>query len=671
MIAPPGMLAASTLLWGWSCGALTYAVPIALLLEAWRRTGARWNLSAKDFQRVADFCTWVFVLEAGYFTVAKGWPLPILLILQWLPVVLAPLIVAQLYSSAGRIELSALFLSLRTADAGALAQRSVDLTFAYAAVCVLAAGAANVRTHWYFLAAAALALWALWGTRSRRYPVWLWCGLVALAVVAGYSGHQGLNRLQTWIFNVAIEYFHLDLARTDPYRTSTDIGHIGELKSSDRIVLRVTVPPESPVPLRLHRASYDLYVAATWFARGARFAELAPDASSGKWLLESTPDANFSVTVSETLPNGIGVLSLPEAVISVSGLGAASLQRNRFGAVRVEREPGAVSYTAASGSNAQALDGPSANDLRVPPREADALKRIADELRLSSLAPEQAAAELKRFFAERFRYSTFQAGRVDTENAIGEFLLNSRAGHCEYFATAAVLLARAAGIPARYATGFSVQEFSAIEGRYIVRERHAHAWARLFLNGAWRDVDTTPPQWFAAEARDAPLWEPLTDIGSWLAFRFAQWRASPEGRETSLWWYVLLAALFLTLMWRLYRGGGFTRARRTDKATSADSPQSGFDSAFYAIESRVAKCGLPRLGTETHAEWVERIAPEFAEIDRATLNELLRLHYRVRFDPQAMSVAERQTFARIASTWLARDPGPLGTDTAASARSSV
>jgi transglutaminase-like putative cysteine protease len=671
MIAPPGMLAASTLLWGWLCGAWIAAVPIAFLLEAWRWTGARWNLSAKDFQRVADFCTWVFVLEAGYFTVAKGWPLPILLILQWLPVVLAPLIIAQLYSSAGRVELSALFLSLRTEDAGALAQKPVDLSFAYAAVCVLAAGAANVRTHWYFLAAAALALWALWGARSRRYPVWLWCGLVALAVVAGYSGHQGLNRLQTWIFNAAIEYFQLDLARTDPYRASTDIGHIGELKSSDRIILRVTVPPEAPVPLLLHRASYDLYVAATWFARGARFAELAPDASSGKWLLESTSEARFSVTVSEILPSGIGVLSLPEAVISVSGLGAASVQRNRFGAVRVEREPGSVSYTAASGSSAQALDVPSANDLRVPAQEADVLQRIAGELRLSALAPEQAAAELKRFFAERFRYTTYQARRVGTENAIGEFLRNSRAGHCEYFATATVLLARAAGIPARYATGYSVQEFSAIERRYIVRERHAHAWARLFLNGAWRDVDTTPTQWFAAEARDASLWEPLTDIGSWLEFRFAQWRASPAGRETSLWWYVLLAALFATLMWRLYRGGGFTRARRSDKAPAADCSRSGFDSAFYAIESRIAETGLPRLGTETHAEWVERIAPRFAQIDRAALNELLRLHYRVRFDPQEMSAVERQMFAHVAGSWLAKDPRPLGSDAGASVRSSV
>ena len=73
--------------------------------------------------------------------------------------------------------------------------------------------------------------------------------------------------------------------------------------------------------------------------------------------------------------------------------------------------------------------------------------------------------------------------------------MRSRAGHCEYFATATVLLLREAGIPARYATGFSVQDFSRMENRSVVRERHAHAWVLAFVNGAWRDLDTTPSNW--------------------------------------------------------------------------------------------------------------------------------------------------------------------------------
>ena len=41
---------------------------------------------------------------------------------------------------------------------------------------------------------------------------------------------------------------------------------------------------------------------------------------------------------------------------------------------------------------------------------------------------------------------------------VAEFLLKTRAGHCEHFATATTMLLRAAGVPTRYAVGYSVQE---------------------------------------------------------------------------------------------------------------------------------------------------------------------------------------------------------------------
>jgi len=657
MIPPPGILAASALLWGWLCELLIVAAPLALALEAWRWSRIRWDISARDFQRIADFCTWAFVLQAGYLLVMQGWPLPILRIIEWLPLALAPLMLAQLYSSAGRIELSALFLSLRGDSVGAAARERVDLSYAYAGICVLAAGAANVRTAWYFVAAALLAVWALWGVRSRRYPPWLWIGLVVLAVGTAYAGHHGLNRLQTWIFNVAVDLFQLDLARTDPYRATTDIGSIGELKSSERILLRVAVPKDVPVPLLLHRASYDSYAAATWFARDGQFAEHLVNDAAGRWVLGTDAHGRFDVVVSETLVTGSGILALPTGTQSVAGLGSALVRRNRFGTVRVERASGVVSYTASSVIGPQRGGDPRATDLQLPPLESAALAGIAEKLGLRSLGKDAAVSALKAFFAEGYRYSTFRSERVATGNAISDFLVNSRSGHCEYFATATVLLARAAGIPARYATGFSVQEFSEIERRYIVRERHAHAWARLYLDGAWHDVDTTPPQWFAAEAQRAPLWEPFTDLGSWIAFRVAEWRARPADEGSALAWSALLALLFGLLLWRLFRGKWFVRARVSARGGSSARGAASSD-PFRAIEECIAGKGLPRRSAETAREWVLRIAPQFDPAERSLLEMLLVLHYRDRFDPLALSPAERQTYAAVARRWLERDPTP-------------
>jgi DNA-3-methyladenine glycosylase II len=68
-----------------------------------------------------------------------------------------------------------------------------------------------------------------------------------------------------------------------------------------------------------------------------------------------------------------------------------------------------------------------------------------------------------------------------------------------------VLLLRQAGIPARYVVGYSAQEFSALEKAFLVRNRHAHAWAVALVDGHWVTVDTTPATWAEQEAEARAL----------------------------------------------------------------------------------------------------------------------------------------------------------------------
>lgn len=71
------------------------------------------------------------------------------------------------------------------------------------------------------------------------------------------------------------------------------------------------------------------------------------------------------------------------------------------------------------------------------------------------------------------------------------FLEGSDTGYCIHYATAATVLLRAAGIPARYVTGYMVQ------GRrgssVAVREKDAHAWVEVYLMGqiGWTMVEVT------------------------------------------------------------------------------------------------------------------------------------------------------------------------------------
>ncbi|WP_446899252.1 transglutaminase-like domain-containing protein [Clostridium sp. LBM24168] len=75
------------------------------------------------------------------------------------------------------------------------------------------------------------------------------------------------------------------------------------------------------------------------------------------------------------------------------------------------------------------------------------------------------------------------------------FLFNEKRGYCMSFATAAVMLCRAAGIPARYVEGFKVSGKKDSKGRYILRSSDAHAWCEVLTStdkGTWSILETTP-----------------------------------------------------------------------------------------------------------------------------------------------------------------------------------
>ena len=99
-------------------------------------------------------------------------------------------------------------------------------------------------------------------------------------------------------------------------------------------------------------------------------------------------------------------------------------------------------------------------------------------------------AALQRFRDESFYY-TLRPPRLGAQ-AIDDFLFNTRRGFCEHYSSAFVFLMRAAGIPARVVTGYQGGEYNAVGNYWIVRQRDAHAWAEVWLQGeGWVRVDPT------------------------------------------------------------------------------------------------------------------------------------------------------------------------------------
>ena len=671
----PGLfLGATILFWGWQTGQWLVAVPFALALEGARVTKRRWNFSTSDFMHAADLCTLIVLAVGVVLYVAFGNPNAIKFWFQWLAVMLLPLALLQAYGTAPDIELSALVWSLRRVRG--VRPTRFNVGFPYAAIWMLGASAANPRGPFFYAGIVALSAWALWSIRPRHAPLLAWPALLGIAACLGYAGHVGLASLQGWLEENVPEWLVSGGERTDPYESRTDLGRIGEIKGSSAIVLRVRPeegmqgPPKSPLsgplkaPLLLHRASYDDYIGSTWVARSPAFTVI-PRTDATSWRLQDSSDAGSRIVIDDNSRRGNPVLSLPAGTSRIDGLSAVELRHNPMGAVQAERGPGPFRYIARYDPQTDAQAAPRDMDLRLPRAEARVVENVARSLDLSSLAPPDAMARISNHFLHEFRYALYQPRRPTGQTALANFLLSSHAGHCEYFATATVLLLRAAGVPARYATGFSVQEFSARENAYVVRQRHAHAWARAWVNGRWIDLDTTPPDWLAAEAAGDSAWTTLTDLWSWLRYRWNRTTEEMDRTDGAILVTVVSLILAAWFAWRLMYG----RDRASRKQAAAAGPgfsYPGADSEFYRVESRLAGLGCTRPPSEALSEWLERIAhQEMPGLDVAAAREALRLHYRYRFDPEGIATPEREELRRLAERIVA------GLDQTADARSSA
>jgi len=184
----------------------------------------------------------------------------------------------------------------------------------------------------------------------------------------------------------------------------------------------------------------------------------------------------------------------------------------------------------------------------------------------------------------------------------------------------------------------------------VVRERHAHAWAIAWVDGAWRVVDTTPPQWFSIEAGEKTFWSHARDIASSLRLRAA--RAGMGGGTLLPVALVVMFPFALWLAWRLYRSRRRLPLKSSRKARGAGWP--GADSEFYQIERCAAERGWARRPHETARDWLARLRAD-APLDTQALGEIVELHYRYRFDPAGIDGHTRTRLTQAATAWLARN----------------
>lgn len=279
------------------------------------------------------------------------------------------------------------------------------------------------------------------------------------------------------------------------------VGMIAELASDDSIAMRVRVlsgTPPPPEQLYFRGPVLSGFDGTTWRVGSPRFASGAALARNLRPIGEPV---ELEVTVEPSRLSTIPALEATPALPPLEGLRTQLLDDLHWITNRPLTER--IRYTAPSwprfahGPTEPTLGLQDALDLPpgFNPRTLEWAAALRRDPRYAQADGDTLAAALMQHIRlESFSY-TLAPGPYDEAQrgtAIDEFWLDRKAGFCEHFATAFVVILRALDVPARVVTGYQGAERNPVDGTLVVRNSFAHAWAEYWQPGqGWVRADPT------------------------------------------------------------------------------------------------------------------------------------------------------------------------------------
>lgn len=224
-------------------------------------------------------------------------------------------------------------------------------------------------------------------------------------------------------------------------------------------------------------------------------------------------------------------------------------------------------------------------------------------------------------FNKEFKYSLSPEPCPPDSEPIAHFLLKTKSGHCELFASAAALALRQAGIPTRYITGLICEEKHPSGDYYLARVVNAHAWCEAYLRDEkrWVLVEATPPTALEFDCNSNDKWFPgeqwLNRLKQLAQELFADIRRGYFANaiisfitELSMFiWDIAktipgMLILILSISYFVFRR--FKSIRKNASSHNRETHQLSL--AFTSFEKRISKLTkIKRSNAQTLSEWAE------------------------------------------------------------------
>ena len=277
-------------------------------------------------------------------------------------------------------------------------------------------------------------------------------------------------------------------------------------------------------------------------------------------------------------------------------------------------------------------------------------------------------AVLQLFRQEQFVYTLEPA--LLGENSIDDFLFTTRAGFCEHYSSAFVVLMRSMGIPARVITGYQGGAPNSVDGYLEVRQSDAHAWAEVWLTGrGWIRVDPTAAvapervmqNLFSTQPRRgmAGLVNLAMGNNSWLHSMRMQWDAINnswnlwilnynQARQMDFMHYLGLSELDWPQLSLFFFLMALAAMSVVALPLMRNRPQiSALDRIYSSLCQRLADKGMAKAAHEGPHAFMQRLQVSLTEAQYAPVRQFLTIYIATKYGkaslPEASVVPQLKT----------------------------
>src|SRR5215831_4675929 len=300
------------------------------------------------------------------------------------------------------------------------------------------------------------------------------------------------------------------------FSDSVELGQVAKIKKSPRIVMRILLDRKPPGVLRWRGIALNEYNGRVWSASTSGKAVTSQVISTGDpvkdalferiYTLDDKPQNPGASVIEQRIilePVGTDTLFATKKPLKLRAPIAQLNADKDTDALSTVGIKGRISYSVVSDISVPSeqelrLDAPatareSIRKLYSPPQKLDPrIPQLAHEITRNAPTPYDKARAIENYLKTSFRYTLDlkSAGR----DPLADFLFQTREGHCEYFATAMVIMLRTLEIPSRIVNGFQMGEYNELNDMYTVRESDAHSWVEAYFprTDCWVEFDPTP-----------------------------------------------------------------------------------------------------------------------------------------------------------------------------------